>query len=459
MLRALRIPIGWTELIKRTFREVMADNCLGLAAQLAYYFFLALFPALLFMVALIGFLPVGDVMNTILSTLGRVAPGDVLTIIQDQVTKITEAKSGGLLTIGALGALWSTSAGVTAIIDTLNQTYDLQESRPWWKVRLIAIGLTVALALFVIVAFTTSCRAWGRAARARLLLPSSRPCWCVRRAAPSRLPLPALADVLRFLAMFHLLVGHRSSLFRWREADSTGQAATYPSKTSWRMRRERPAGVLGVGRGQVPPIGGELALDAFGELQAGVAGQVIDDLAHGDRRAEQRGIGDHEGGRSARAQDANGLAHHRRQVEHVPAQDAERTLRGVGPKYAGDEFLVVIVGRRSGAFRTDDRASKLTEVGQRMTHPDQAHAVPAEVVDRHEIRRRGHHHVDGIVLERKRASVGLAEIEILGRRTLLAERGVAPCHFLRRPDKTRHGVKVGRVPHLVRSTMRDVPRQ
>src|ERR1700712_6054553 len=136
MLRALRIPIGWTELLKRTFRKVVADNCLGLAAQLAYYFFLALFPALLFMVALIGFLPVGDVMNTILSTLGRVAPGDVLTIIQDQVTKITEAKSGGLLTIGALGALWSTSAGGAAIIDPLNQTFGVQESRPFWKGRL-----------------------------------------------------------------------------------------------------------------------------------------------------------------------------------------------------------------------------------------------------------------------------------------------------------------------------------
>jgi membrane protein len=154
MLRALRIPIGWTELLKRTFRKVAADNCLGLAAQLAYYFFLALFPALLFMVALIGFLPVGDVMNTILSMLGRVAPGDVLTIIQDQVTKIAETKSGGLLTVGALGALWSTSAGLAAIIDTLNQTYGVQEARPFWKVRLIAIGLTLALALFVIVAFT-----------------------------------------------------------------------------------------------------------------------------------------------------------------------------------------------------------------------------------------------------------------------------------------------------------------
>src|SRR6185436_3864821 len=52
MLGALKVPITWKELAVRTAREVMADNCLGLAAQLAYYFFLALFPALLFTVAL-----------------------------------------------------------------------------------------------------------------------------------------------------------------------------------------------------------------------------------------------------------------------------------------------------------------------------------------------------------------------------------------------------------------------
>lgn len=153
MLSSFRIPIGWGALFRRTANEVISDNCLGLAAQLAYYFFLALFPALLFMVSLVGFLPFGDVMSTMMSTLGRVAPGEVLTILQDQLAKISASDSGGLLTLGAAGALWSTSAGVAAIIDALNQTYDIQEARPWWKVRLLAIAMTIALAIFMVVAF------------------------------------------------------------------------------------------------------------------------------------------------------------------------------------------------------------------------------------------------------------------------------------------------------------------
>ena len=82
--------------------------------------------------------------------LARVAPGDALKLIQDQVIKIAQDKNGGLLTIGMLGTIWSTSSGVNAIIDTLNQAYDIQEGRPWWKVKMIALGLTVALAVFIV---------------------------------------------------------------------------------------------------------------------------------------------------------------------------------------------------------------------------------------------------------------------------------------------------------------------
>lgn len=153
MLRALKVPISWTELAGRTYREVLADNCLGLAAQLAYYFFLALFPALLFLVALVSFIPVAGLLEAITGVLARVAPSEVLTIIQDQVLKIAHEKNGGLLTLGMLGTIWSTSAGLNAIIDTLNQAYDIQEARPWWRVKLIALGLTVALAVFIVVSF------------------------------------------------------------------------------------------------------------------------------------------------------------------------------------------------------------------------------------------------------------------------------------------------------------------
>jgi membrane protein len=154
MLRAFRIPLTWAEILKRTAVEVMADNCLGLAAQLAYYFFLALFPALLFLVAVISFMPVSGLLDAITSMLARVAPGEVLSIVQEQILKIANDKSTGLLTIGMLGTIWSCSAGMTAIVDTLNQAYDIQESRPWWKVRLLAVGLTIALAIFIVGSLT-----------------------------------------------------------------------------------------------------------------------------------------------------------------------------------------------------------------------------------------------------------------------------------------------------------------
>jgi membrane protein len=153
MLKAFHVPIGWVDLAKRTGREVMADNCPNLAAQLAYYFFLALFPALLFLVALVSFLPIAGLMDAITGTLARVAPQEVIKIVQDQIIQLAHGQHGGLLTIGMLGTIWSMSAGLDAIISTLNEAYDIQEARPWWKVKATALGLTVALSVFVVVSF------------------------------------------------------------------------------------------------------------------------------------------------------------------------------------------------------------------------------------------------------------------------------------------------------------------
>ena len=153
MLGALKVPVSWTELARRTAREIAADNCLGLAAQLAFYFFLALFPALLFLVAIVSYLPIQNVMDAITGALARVAPLEVMDLIKTQLVKIASDKSGGLLTLGMIGTLWSTSSGVSAIIDTLNQAYDIQETRPLWKTKLIALALTIALAAFIVCSF------------------------------------------------------------------------------------------------------------------------------------------------------------------------------------------------------------------------------------------------------------------------------------------------------------------
>src|SRR5262245_66138248 len=133
ILKAFRIPLGWRELLNRMASEVLADNCLGLAAQLAYYFFLALFPALLFITAIISFIPVAGLLEAITGMLARVAPSEVLSIVQDQILKIAHEQNGGLLTMGMLGRIWSTMSGVTPVIDTLRKCYYNRQPKPEQK--------------------------------------------------------------------------------------------------------------------------------------------------------------------------------------------------------------------------------------------------------------------------------------------------------------------------------------
>jgi membrane protein len=153
MFQAFKIPVSWYELGKRTISETIEDDVSGLAAELAYYFFLALFPALLFLVALASFFPVQDLMNQIVGALARFAPGEVLTIVRKQIETIAGDQNGGLLTFGFLGTVWSTSSAMSGIISTLNKAYEITDSRPWWKVKLIAVGLTFAVGIFILVSF------------------------------------------------------------------------------------------------------------------------------------------------------------------------------------------------------------------------------------------------------------------------------------------------------------------
>jgi membrane protein len=153
LLAYLHVPLTWKEILRRTVRESLSDDVLGLSAQLAYYVFFALFPALLFLIALASYFPITTLIDDMFRLLGGFAPPEALSIITDQIRKISEGNNGGLMTLGMLLTVWSTSAAMTAIIDTLNAAYDIEEGRPWWKVRLTAIGLTIGVALFILVSF------------------------------------------------------------------------------------------------------------------------------------------------------------------------------------------------------------------------------------------------------------------------------------------------------------------
>jgi membrane protein len=145
--------ISWTELAKRTLKDSLQDDAGGIAAQLAYYFFLALFPALLFLVALASFFPLYSFTDELMRLLAPIAPAAVVDLLKDQLTSLSNSGDGGLLSIGLVMALWSSSAAMVSVIDAMNRAYDIEDARPWWKRRITAIGLTIGLALFILSSF------------------------------------------------------------------------------------------------------------------------------------------------------------------------------------------------------------------------------------------------------------------------------------------------------------------
>ncbi|MDK2745390.1 MAG: YihY/virulence factor BrkB family protein [Nitrospira sp.] len=143
------------ELSRRLWRESLQDELLGRAAQLSYYILLALFPALIFLTAFMGVFSVHNYMPELMSYLRQVLPNDVLSMVERFLKQVAEGSGIDILSLGGLGAIWASSSGVTAIMEALNVVYGVKtDSRPYWKVRVTAILLTIGLAGFVILSLT-----------------------------------------------------------------------------------------------------------------------------------------------------------------------------------------------------------------------------------------------------------------------------------------------------------------
>ena len=146
--------LRWIELAKRTWREIQEDDVFGRAAQLSYYFLLALFPLLLFLTSVIG-LVLGSgtgVRHQLFGYLSRVMPPSAFQLIDSTLWELSAASGAGKISFGILAALWAASNGMGAITESLNVAYDVKETRPWWKQRLVSIGLTMALSVLIIAA-------------------------------------------------------------------------------------------------------------------------------------------------------------------------------------------------------------------------------------------------------------------------------------------------------------------
>jgi membrane protein len=151
------IPINdstWIGRIKRVLWRIKEDEVFGRAAQLSYYFLLALFPLLLVLINLLGYMAQQgtEFRNQLITYLAAVMPSSAVTLVHTTLDEISAASGSGKLSLGLLAALWAASNGMGAISQTLNTAYNVRETRPWWLVRLISVLLTIALSVLIISA-------------------------------------------------------------------------------------------------------------------------------------------------------------------------------------------------------------------------------------------------------------------------------------------------------------------
>ena len=140
--------------LKATVQEFMRDDALGLGAQLAFYLVLAIFPFILFCVAILDAFSSSDpqFVAELFDYLRRLLPEQVFGLIQTYTenTLRNEDTAPGLLSVGILGTIWAASGAFAALINALNRAYDVQETRPFWKVRGIAIIMTLGLSALLL---------------------------------------------------------------------------------------------------------------------------------------------------------------------------------------------------------------------------------------------------------------------------------------------------------------------
>jgi membrane protein len=140
-----------TVIARNTWNAMFADNLLGRAAELGFYFLFALFPTLFTACSVLGLAArsAAHIYENLLQYLSIVVPPTALGTVLEAFNQTTASASSGKLTFGLVAALWSASVGFTAIQSTMNVVYRVHENRPYWKARLSAIGITFLLSIII----------------------------------------------------------------------------------------------------------------------------------------------------------------------------------------------------------------------------------------------------------------------------------------------------------------------
>ncbi len=137
------------ELLKQLVRRSRTHKLADRAALLSFYFLLALFPLLIALSTLIGFILSSETSTyfSLLNYLDRIMPRSAFAVLDELLGQLAAGASGGKLSFGVIASLWTASSGVTALIEALNVAFEVSNTRSWWQRRTLALGLTLGIGL------------------------------------------------------------------------------------------------------------------------------------------------------------------------------------------------------------------------------------------------------------------------------------------------------------------------
>src|SRR5512140_804453 len=144
-MRTSNMEAAWTTFRRSVitiYSDVYDEHLFVFAAGLSYYFVLSLFPLLVSMASLLGYVPIPHLFEGLLSLMARLVPGDGMSLVRKIVSDVSHEHKH-FLTLGLVFTFWTASSGFAAIIDGLDLVYRVRETRPVWKTRPIALGLTL----------------------------------------------------------------------------------------------------------------------------------------------------------------------------------------------------------------------------------------------------------------------------------------------------------------------------
>ncbi|MBA4364841.1 MAG: ribonuclease [Coprothermobacter sp.] len=139
-------------LLKDLYARFVNDDVLSTGAEVAFFLLLSLFPFLIFLMTLVSYVQIVDVQDS-MQVLAALMPASAYEILRDIVNETIADRSGTLLSLGVLFALWSSTSGVTSLMRGINRAYDQEETRRFWRMKAISLGFTVELAVVIAVSF------------------------------------------------------------------------------------------------------------------------------------------------------------------------------------------------------------------------------------------------------------------------------------------------------------------